>query len=145
GGRASDQEDPASRDRPTITHPPARAGDVMSPERRIILGTTLRDGGQAPRIARTPDEKLALGHQLAKPRGHVLDAGCAASSPGDFEAVSRIASDVRGSVIASLARAHPDDIDQAYEALKAADRFRIHVFMSTSPIHMEKMLRMTPE
>jgi 2-isopropylmalate synthase len=74
-----------------------------------------------------------------------MEAGFAASSPGDFEAVSRIAAEVRGPVIASLARAHPDDIDKAADALKAAERFRIHVFMSTSAIHMEKMLRMTPD
>src|SRR5690606_21351023 len=144
-GRASDQDDPASRDRPTITHPPPRTGELMSTDRLIIFDTTLRDGEQAPGIALTPDEKVAIAHQLAKLRVDVLEAGFAASSPGDFEAVSRIASDVRGPVIASLARAHPDDIDQAYEALKAAERFRIHVFMSTSPIHMEKMLRMTPD
>ncbi|HEU4750865.1 MAG TPA: 2-isopropylmalate synthase, partial [Acidimicrobiia bacterium] len=106
--------------------------------------TTLRDGEQAPGIALTPDEKVAIAHQLARLRVDVLEAGFAASSPGDFEAVSRIAAGVRGPVITSLARAHPDDIDRAYDALKAADRFRIHVFMSTSAIHMEKMLRMTP-
>ncbi|HEX2152754.1 MAG TPA: 2-isopropylmalate synthase [Acidimicrobiia bacterium] len=114
-------------------------------DRLIIFDTTLRDGEQAPGIALTPDEKVAIAHQLGRLRVDVLEAGFAASSPGDFEAVSRIASDVRGPVIASLARAHPDDIDQAYEALKGADQFRIHVFMSTSPIHMEKMLRMTPD
>ena len=111
----------------------------------IIFDTTLRDGEQAPGIALTPDEKVAIAHQLAKLRVDVLEAGFAASSPGDFEAVSRIAAGVSGPVIASLARAHPDDIDRAYDALQAADRFRIHVFMSTSSIHMEKMLRMTPE
>ena len=110
-----------------------------------IFDTTLRDGEQAPGIALTPDEKVTIAHQLAKLRVDVLEAGFAASSPGDFEAVSRIATDVRGPVIASLARAHPDDIDKAYEALKQADRFRIHVFMSTSAIHMEKMLRLTPD
>ena len=114
-------------------------------DRLIIFDTTLRDGEQAPGIALTPDEKVAIAHQLAKLRVDVLEAGFAASSPGDFEAVSRIARDVEGPVIASLARAHPDDIDRAYDALRAADRFRIHVFMSTSPIHMEKMLRMTPD
>ncbi|HLT95359.1 MAG TPA: 2-isopropylmalate synthase [Acidimicrobiia bacterium] len=114
-------------------------------DRLIIFDTTLRDGEQAPGIALTPDEKVAIAHQLGRLRVDVLEAGFAASSPGDFEAVSRIANDVRGPVIASLARAHPDDIDQAYEALKGAERFRIHVFMSTSPIHMEKMLRMTPD
>lgn len=114
-------------------------------DRLIIFDTTLRDGEQAPGIALTPDEKLTIAHQLAKLRVDVLEAGFAASSPGDFEAVSRIAEAVTGPVIASLARAHPDDIDRAYDALKAAERFRIHVFMSTSPIHMEKMLRMTPD
>ncbi len=114
-------------------------------ERLVIFDTTLRDGEQAPGIALTPDEKVAIAHQLARLRVDVLEAGFAASSPGDFEAVSRIADTVTGPVIASLARAHPDDIDRAYDALKGADRFRIHVFMSTSPIHMEKMLRMTPD
>ncbi len=114
-------------------------------DRLIIFDTTLRDGEQAPGIALTPDEKVTIAHQLAKLQVDVLEAGFAASSPGDFEAVSRIAADVEGPVIASLARAHPDDIDQAFDALKAADRFRIHVFMSTSGVHMEKMLRMTPD
>ena len=114
-------------------------------DRLIIFDTTLRDGEQAPGIALTPEEKVTIAHQLAKLRVDVLEAGFAASSPGDFDAVSRIANEVRGPVIASLARAHPDDIDSAYEALKGADQFRIHVFMSTSPIHMEKMLRLTPD
>jgi 2-isopropylmalate synthase len=114
-------------------------------DRVTIFDTTLRDGEQAPGIALTPDEKVTIAHQLAKLRVDVLEAGFAASSPGDFEAVSRIAAGVRGPVIASLARAHPDDIDKAHDALKAADRYRIHVFMSTSAIHMEKMLRLTPE
>ncbi len=113
-------------------------------DKLVIFDTTLRDGEQAPGIALTPDEKVAIAHQLARLRVDVLEAGFAASSPGDFEAVSRIAAGVRGPVIASLARAHADDIDRAFDALKAADRFRIHVFMSTSAIHMEKMLRMTP-
>ena len=114
-------------------------------DRLIIFDTTLRDGEQAPGIALTPDEKVAIAHQLSKLRVDVLEAGFAASSPGDFEAVSRIAREVKGPVIASLARTTLDDIDQAADALKGADRFRIHVFMSTSPIHMEKMLRMTPD
>ncbi|HEY3428068.1 MAG TPA: 2-isopropylmalate synthase, partial [Acidimicrobiia bacterium] len=114
-------------------------------DRLVIFDTTLRDGEQAPGIALTPEEKVTIAHQLAKLRVDILEAGFAASSPGDFEAVSRIANEVRGPVIASLARAHPDDIDKAYEALKGADKFRIHVFMSTSPIHMEKMLRMSPD
>ncbi|MEX0757239.1 MAG: 2-isopropylmalate synthase, partial [Acidimicrobiia bacterium] len=117
----------------------------MSDDRLIIFDTTLRDGEQAPGIALTPGEKVSIAHQLAKLKVDVLEAGFAASSPGDFQAVNRIATEVKGPVIASLARAHPDDIDKAYDALKAADEFRIHVFMSTSQIHMEKMLRMTPQ
>lgn len=117
----------------------------MADDRLIIFDTTLRDGEQAPGIALTPGEKVSIAHQLARLKVDVLEAGFAASSPGDFEAVSRIAREVKGPVIASLARAHPDDIDKAHDALKAADEFRIHVFMSTSQIHMEKMLRMTPE
>jgi 2-isopropylmalate synthase len=114
-------------------------------DRLVIFDTTLRDGEQAPGIALTPDEKVVIAHQLAKLKVDVMEAGFAASSPGDFEAVSKIAAGVKGPVIASLARAHPDDIDKAYDALKAAEAFRIHVFMSTSPIHMEKMLRMSPD
>ena len=113
-------------------------------DRLIIFDTTLRDGEQAPGIALTPDEKLTIAHQLARLRVDVLEAGFAASSSGDFQAVSRIAAEVKGPVIASLARAHPNDIDQAWDALRHAEQARIHVFMSTSPIHMERMLRMTP-
>ena len=112
-------------------------------DKLIIFDTTLRDGEQAPGIALSPDDKVAIAHQLARLKVDVIEAGFAASSPGDFEAVSRIAAEVKGSVIASLARTHPDDIDRAADALKAADRKRIHVFISTSPIHREQMLRMT--
>jgi len=110
----------------------------------IIFDTTLRDGEQAPGIALSPDDKVAIATQLAKLKVDVIEAGFAASSPGDFESVSRIAAEISGPVIASLARTHPDDIDRAADALKRADRKRIHVFTSTSPIHMEQMLRMTP-
>lgn len=114
-------------------------------DRLIIFDTTLRDGEQAPGIALSPDDKVAIAHQLAKLQVDVIEAGFAASSPGDFEAVSRIATEVRGPTIATLARTHPDDIDQAADALRNADDARIHVFISTSPIHMERMLRMTAD
>lgn len=110
----------------------------------IILDTTLRDGEQAPGIALSPDDKVAIATQLARLNVDVIEAGFAASSPGDFESVSRIANEVEGPVIASLARTVPDDIDQAADALKGAENARIHVFQSTSPIHMEQMLRMSP-
>ena len=114
-------------------------------DKLIIFDTTLRDGEQAPGIALSPDDKLVIARQLAKLRVDVIEAGFAASSPGDYEAVSRIAREVRGPVIASLARTHPDDIERAADALEGAARKRVHVFVSTSPIHMEQMLRMTPD
>ena len=114
-------------------------------DKLIIFDTTLRDGEQAPGIALSPNDKVAIAHQLARLKVDVVEAGFAASSPGDFEAVSRIASEVTGPVIASLARTTPDDIDQAADALQAADRKRIHVFISTSQIHREQMLRMSED
>ena len=117
----------------------------MPQDQLIIFDTTLRDGEQAPGIALTPDEKLAIAHQLAKLNVDVIEAGFAAASDGDFYGVEQIAKKVKGPVIASLARCHPDDIDRAYDAVKHADKHRIHVFQSTSPIHMERMLRMTPD
>ncbi len=112
-------------------------------DRLIIFDTTLRDGEQGPGIALSPDDKVAIAHQLARLRVDVVEAGFAASSPGDFTAVQRIAREVKGPKIASLARTHPGDIDKAAEALKDAAERRIHVFISTSAIHMESMLRMT--
>lgn len=117
----------------------------MPQDQLIIFDTTLRDGEQAPGIALTPDEKLAIAHQLARLNVDVIEAGFAAASDGDFYGVEQIAKKVRGPVIASLARCVPDDIDRAYDAVKHADKHRIHVFQSTSPIHMERMLRMTPD
>ena len=114
-------------------------------DKLIIFDTTLRDGEQAPGIALSPDDKLVIAKQLAKLRVDVIEAGFAASSPGDYEAVARIAREVQGPVIASLARTHPDDIERAADALEGAARKRVHVFVSTSPIHMEQMLRMTPD
>jgi 2-isopropylmalate synthase len=114
-------------------------------DRLIIFDTTLRDGEQAPGIALSPDDKVAIAHQLARLKVDIIEAGFAASSPGDFQAVSRIAREVKGPVIATLARTHPDDIDRAAEALKEAENKRIHVFISTSAIHMESMLRMTED
>ena len=114
-------------------------------DRLIIFDTTLRDGEQAPGIALTPEEKLVIAHQLAALKVDIIEAGFAASSDGDFNAVSTIAKQVKGPVIASLARCVSDDIDRAYDAVKHADKHRIHVFQSTSDIHMERMLRKTPD
>jgi len=115
------------------------------PDRLIIFDTSLRDGEQAPGIALSPDDKVAIATQLARLKVDVIEAGFPASSQGDFDAVYRIATEVRGPIIAGLARTHPDDIDRAAAAVAPAEHSRIHVFQSTSPIHMEQMLNMTPD
>jgi 2-isopropylmalate synthase len=108
-----------------------------------IFDTTLRDGEQAPGIALTKAEKVEIAEQLARLNVDVIEAGFAISSEGEFDAVREIATSVRGPVIASLARVVPGDIERAAEALKGADRWRIHTFISTSDIHMQEMLRMS--
>ena len=108
-----------------------------------FFDTTLRDGEQAPGIALTKDEKVEIAEQLARLNVDILEAGFAISSDGEFDAVREIATSVKGPVIASLARVVPGDIERAAEALKGAERWRIHVFISTSQIHMEDMLRMS--
>ena len=113
----------------------------MSNDKLVIFDTTLRDGEQSPGIALTPSEKLLIAQQLEKLKVDVIEAGFAASSPGDWEGVNLIAQNIKNSTIASLARCHPDDIEQAWEAIKVAKDSRIHVFTSTSEIHMEHMLR----
>src|SRR5947208_2721455 len=108
-----------------------------------IFDTTLRDGEQSPGAAMNPDEKLMVAKQLARLGVDIIEAGFAYSSPGDFEAVRRIAQEVEGPTICSLARARPEDIDRAWEALKGAPKVRIHTFLSTSDIHLKHQFRMT--
>ncbi|MEX2651859.1 MAG: 2-isopropylmalate synthase [Acidimicrobiia bacterium] len=110
-----------------------------------IFDSTLRDGEQAPGIALNPDQKVAIATQLARLGVDIIEAGFPVSSPGDFEAVRRIAQEVQGPSIAALARAQAVDIDRAWEAIRFADDPRIHVFLATSPIHMEHKLRMSEE
>ena len=117
----------------------------MSSDQLIIFDTTLRDGEQSPGIALTPSEKLLIAQQLEKLKVDVIEAGFAASSPGDWEGVNLIANNIENSTIASLARCVQEDIEQAHEAIKVAKKSRIHVFTSTSDIHMEHMLRKTKE
>jgi 2-isopropylmalate synthase len=117
----------------------------MNSDKLIIFDTTLRDGEQSPGASMTRDEKLRIARQLERLRVDVIEAGFAASSPGDFAAVKAIADAVRESTICSLARANDRDIARAGEALKGAARARIHTFIATSALHMEKKLRMTPE
>ena len=114
-------------------------------DKLIIFDTTLRDGEQSPGASMTRDEKLRIARQLERLRVDVIEAGFAASSNGDFEAVQLIANSIKDSTICSLSRANDRDIARAAEALKGANRARIHTFIATSPLHMEKKLRMTPE
>ncbi len=117
--------------------------DVGSNDKVRIFDTTLRDGEQAPGIALTRPEKVEIAEQLARLNVDIIEAGFPVSSEGEFEAVREIATSVRGPVIAALARVVPGDIDRAAEALKGAESWRIHTFVSTSDIHMKDMLRMS--
>ncbi len=111
----------------------------------IIFDTTLRDGEQAPGFSMNVNDKLNMALQLEKLGVDVIEAGFAASSQGDFLSLSDIAQAVKGSAIASLARANKNDIEKAYEAIKASGHPIIHTFIATSPIHMEYKLKMTQD
>ncbi|WP_422443571.1 2-isopropylmalate synthase [Thermoanaerobacterium sp. DL9XJH110] len=115
------------------------------PRRIEIFDTTLRDGEQSPGVSLNAHEKLEIAKQLAKLRVDVIEAGFPIASNGDFNAVKTIAENVKGPVIAGLARANFKDIDRAAEALKNAERPRIHTFIASSPIHMKYKLKMSPE
>ncbi len=117
----------------------------MAADKLIIFDTTLRDGEQSPGASMTRNEKLRIARQLERLRVDVIEAGFAASSNGDFEAVQSIANAIKDSTVCSLSRANDRDIARAAEALKGANSGRIHTFIATSPLHMEKKLRMTPE
>jgi 2-isopropylmalate synthase len=114
-------------------------------QRLIIFDTTLRDGEQSPGASMNKDEKVRIAKALEKLRVDVIEAGFPIASPGDFEAVQAVARAVRESTVCGLARALDKDIDRAGEALKEAESGRIHTFIATSPIHMERKLRMTPD
>jgi len=114
-------------------------------DRLYIFDTTLRDGEQSPGCSMNLEEKLRVAHALAALGVDIIEAGFPVASPGDFEAVHRIATEVRGPTIAGLARAHPKDIERAAEAVKPAENARIHTFIATSPIHMQAKLRMSPD
>ncbi|HTS86959.1 MAG TPA: 2-isopropylmalate synthase [Gemmatimonadales bacterium] len=111
----------------------------------IIFDTTLRDGEQAPGNTMTPEEKLRLARQLDALGVDVMEAGFPAASEGDFRSVREIAQEVRRPVIAALARCHDRDIELAGEAIRAAERGRLHVFLSTSDLHLEHKLRINRE
>lgn len=114
-------------------------------DKLIIFDTTLRDGEQSPGATMSLSEKIAMAKQLEALGVDVIEAGFAASSPGDFESVQQIAASVSRVQVASLARCNKGDIDKAWDAVKEAKNPRIHVFLATSLIHMEFKLRKTPE
>jgi 2-isopropylmalate synthase len=111
----------------------------------VIFDTTLRDGEQSPGISLDQGEKLEIAEQLARLGVDVIEAGFPVASQGDFEAVRAIAEAVRGPVVCGLSRTALADVDRCWEAIEAAERSRIHIFIATSAIHMEKKLRMTPD
>lgn len=108
-----------------------------------IFDTTLRDGEQSPGASMNVEEKIAVAKQLAKLGVDVIEAGFAYSSPGDFDSVRRIALEVEGPVVCSLARCKSEDIDAAAGALKGAPKARIHTFISTSEIHLKHQFKLT--
>jgi 2-isopropylmalate synthase len=111
----------------------------------IIFDTTLRDGEQAAGGNLNAREKLEIAKQLEKLNVDVIEAGFPMSSPGDFAAVRMIAQEVRRPTICGLARAHKDDIDRAWEAVKEAAHPRIHVFLSASDVHLVYQLKKSRE
>jgi len=118
----------------------------MMSDRLYIFDTTLRDGEQSPGCSMNIDEKVRVAQALDVLGVDIIEAGFPIASPGDFEAVYRIASEVKRARIAGLARAAEKDIQRAGDAVKpAGDRGRIHTFIATSPIHMQAKLRMTPD
>jgi 2-isopropylmalate synthase len=117
----------------------------MTKDRLIIFDTTLRDGEQSPGASMTREEKLRIAKQLERLRVDVIEAGFPAASNGDFEAVRAIANAIKDSTVAGLCRANDRDISRGIEALRGAKSWRVHTFIATSPLHMDKKLRMTPD
>ena len=116
----------------------------MAKEQLIIFDTTMRDGEQSPGASMTKDEKIRIGRQLERMKIDVIEAGFPAASDGDFDAVQAVARTVKDSIVCGLARANEQDIRRCGEAVGVAAQPRVHTFIATSPIHMEKKLRMEP-
>lgn len=114
-------------------------------DKLIIFDTTLRDGEQSPGASMTREEKVRIAKSLERMGVDIIEAGFPQASQGDFESVQAVAETVKDSTVCALSRAVDGDIDRAGEALKKAHSSRIHTFIATSPIHMEKKLRMTPD
>src|SRR3954462_9807680 len=113
-------------------------------DKLIMFDTTMRDGEQSPGASMTKDEKLRIARQLERMRVDIIEAGFPAASEGDFESVKAVAAMVRNSTVCGLARANEKDVRRCGEAVKGAKSPRVHTFIATSPIHMEKKLRMEP-
>ncbi len=126
----------------TIEHP---SFGKLTDDRIIIFDTTLRDGEQSPGFSMNLGEKIRMAEALTELGVDVIEAGFAIASPGDFESVKAISETVKGPVIASLSRANEADILRSAEALKPAERKRIHIVLATSPLHMRVKLRMEPD
>lgn len=126
-------------------HDGATEQQVDEASRVEIFDTTLRDGEQSPGISLNTQEKVEIAQQLARLEVDVIEAGFPITSPGDFEAVEAIARGVEGPVVAGLARTHKADVDAAWNAVKDAERPRIHTFISTSDIHITHQLQTTRE
>src|SRR5687767_2289655 len=109
----------------------------------LVFDTTLRDGEQAPGNSLSPEEKLRLARQLDTLGVDIIEAGFPAASEGDYRSVREIAAEVRRPIIAALARCVERDVDLAGESLSGAGRGRIHVFVSTSDLHLRDKLRTT--
>src|SRR6202789_3621709 len=120
----------------SVTYPPITRQEQSQESRVYFFDTTLRDGEQSPGCTMHSGEKLRLAHQIASLGVDILEAGFAIASDGDSESIRTIAREVRGPVIASLARCKREDIEAAARSIEPAARGRIHTFLSTSDLHM---------
>ena len=118
---------------------------MTTKDKLIIFDTTLRDGEQSPGASMTRDEKVRIAKSLERMKVDVIEAGFPMASMGDFDGVQAVSNVVKDSTVCGLARALNKDIDRAGEALKPAQSARIHTFIATSPIHMQRKLRMTED
>ena len=118
---------------------------MANKDRVFIFDTTMRDGEQSPGASMSLEEKIQISRVFDELGIDIIEAGFPIASPGDFEAVSAISKVLKKSIPCGLARHSKKDIDRCYEALKHAPRFRIHTFISTSPLHMKHKLNKTPE
>ena len=118
----------------------------MSDNNRVyIFDTTMRDGEQSPGASMSLEEKIQIARVFDELGIDIIEAGFPIASPGDFEAVSEVSKILKNSIPAGLSRHSKKDIDRCYEALKHAPRFRIHTFISTSPLHMKHKLNKSPD